>query len=111
MSTLVTVPTKHRTSESEFFRLNIGTSDIGHFTRIGRTLLIFNQKALRVQLLAQAENCVLMSFMTFICIVFIHLSRATLARPAKPISSYYAGCLCPSLRSLIHSLVLNFLYV
>jgi len=32
--------TKHRTSESEFFRLNIGTSDIGHVTRIGRTLII-----------------------------------------------------------------------
>jgi len=41
MSTLVTVPTKHRhrPSELEFFCLNIGTSDIGHFTRIGLTLV------------------------------------------------------------------------
>jgi len=29
---------RHRPSESEFFRLNIGTLNIGHFTRIGRTL-------------------------------------------------------------------------
>jgi len=44
MSTLVTVPTKHRyrTSESEFFRLNIGTLDIDHFTRIGLTLVMIS---------------------------------------------------------------------
>jgi len=28
-----------RETISEFFSLNIGTSDIGHFTRIGRTLV------------------------------------------------------------------------
>jgi len=34
--------TKHRNRTSNFFRLNIGTSDIGRFTRIGRSLPIRN---------------------------------------------------------------------
>ena len=64
--------TKHRNWTSEFFHPNIGTSDIGRFTRIGRSLMkigLIHQICDRYTGIMQEWECTAMAYNQRLCLV------------------------------------------